>query len=264
MKICALQLGTLPMSDSRLDYYLRLAKEGGAGVVVLGEYVLNSFFTELAKMPKSMIKEQSEQKRASLSNLARKYDLTIIAPIVQIKGKETRKLLAKFAPESVKYKEQNALMPYSHWNERAFFAHEDAPSVMSFSAGGFKFAAIFGFEAHFDAFWEIIRAKKIDCVLVPTACALDSGERWAELLKMRAFTNNVYILRANRLGKAKFEGVATEFYGRSFLASPHGEITNALDEKEGMLICDLDKKLLAEARATWKFREINSNLNIQI
>ena len=63
VKICALQLGTLPLSDSRLDYYLDLAHKEGAKIVLLGEYVINSFFSELKTMPKSMIKEQSEQKK---------------------------------------------------------------------------------------------------------------------------------------------------------------------------------------------------------
>ena len=34
-----------------------------------------------------------------------------------------------------------------------------------------------------------------------------------------------------------------------------------LDEKEGMLICDIDKKMLSNARSTWKFRDIQSKIN---
>ena len=69
IKICALQLGTLSISDSRLEYYLSLANEHGVKIVVLGEYVVNSFFNELTKMPKSAIKAQSEQKKSPLANL---------------------------------------------------------------------------------------------------------------------------------------------------------------------------------------------------
>ena len=74
-KVVALQLHTLAMSDSRIDHYLNLAAKGGASVVVLGEYVINSFFNDIIKMPKSMIKQQSEQKRVSLSMMASKYNL---------------------------------------------------------------------------------------------------------------------------------------------------------------------------------------------
>lgn len=261
IKICALQLGTLSISDSRLEYYLSLANEHGVKIVVLGEYVVNSFFNELTKMPKSAIKAQSEQKKKSLSEFAKKYNLTIIAPVVISKGKDLLKVVIKFTPTTKKSKTQNILMPYSHWNENAFFQNDQNIDIMSFSQDGFKFGVIFGFEAHFDTFWQEIRNKKLDCVLIPTACALNSQKRWVELLKMRAFTNNVFVLRINRLGKTKFDKVETEFYGQSFLAGPNGNIINFLDEKEGMLICDIDKKMLSNARSTWKFRDIQSKIN---
>ncbi len=56
MKIAALQLSTLPLSNSKLDEYFNKCYNEDADVAVLGEYVLNSFFKELVKMPKYMIK----------------------------------------------------------------------------------------------------------------------------------------------------------------------------------------------------------------
>ncbi|MBF0928143.1 MAG: carbon-nitrogen hydrolase family protein, partial [Campylobacter concisus] len=41
-KICALQLPTQPLSEARLDYYLKICADENARLVVLGEYVLNS------------------------------------------------------------------------------------------------------------------------------------------------------------------------------------------------------------------------------
>lgn len=266
IKICALQLGTLPLSDSRLDYYLDIAAKKGAKIVLLGEYVINSFFSELKTMPKSMIKEQSEQKRSAMTEFAAKYDLHIIAPIVLIKDNAPAKILAHFSPQSTKYKQANALMPYSHWNEAEFFKANKTSAnkvdIAAFSLDGFKFGCAFGFETHFDEFWVAARAKKLDCMLVSTACALGSSPRWDALLSMRAFTNNIFVLRANRLGKTKFkEGkkeVETSFYGRSMLCSPDGIITNNLDEKEGMLLCELNKVELNEARKAWKFAQISA------
>lgn len=262
-KICILQLATLPISDARLDYYLKLAKERGVGLVVMGEYILNSFFNELIKLPKQMIKEQSERKKTALFEFAKKYDLTIVAPIVTIKGEEIYKCIAKFTPQNIKFNEQNLLISYSHWNEASFFANQkDAPlNLMSFTFDRLKFCVIFGFESHFDAFWSEVQNKKIECVLMPTACTLNSKERWNELLKMRAFTNGVYIIRANRLGQVKFGNVKSEFYGHSMLINPFGEIVDSLDENEGMLVCELDKKVLNEAKAVFKFKDIITKLS---
>ncbi|WP_086227818.1 MULTISPECIES: carbon-nitrogen hydrolase family protein [Campylobacter] len=254
-KVAALQLYTLAMSDSRIDHYLNLAAKGGASVVVLGEYVINSFFNEIIKMPKSMIKEQSEHKKTSLSAMANRYNLTIIAPLLQIKGKECKKVVAKFSPQSTKYEEQNILIDYPHWNEAKFYSKKESFGIMSFSVDKIKFGVVFGFEAHFDRIWAEIVAKKVDCVLLPSACTLNSNERWNELLKMRALTNNIYIVRVNRLGKTKFGEVESEFYGQTMLINPHGEIESSLDANEGMLMCDIDKKLITQARSIWKFRQ---------
>lgn len=254
-RVAALQLHTLAMSDSRIDHYLNLAAKDGASVVVLGEYVINSFFNEIVKMPKSMIKEQSEHKKTSLSAMANRYNLTIIAPLLQIKGKECKKVIAKFSPQSTKYEEQNILIDYPHWNEAKFYSKKESFGIMSFSVDRIKFGVIFGFEAHFDRIWTEIVAKKIDCVLLPSACTLNSSNRWNELLKMRALTNNLYIVRVNRLGKAKFDDIESEFYGQTMLINPHGEIENSLDSNEGMLMCDIDKKLILQARSIWKFRQ---------
>ncbi len=91
-KIAALQFPTLALSESRLDYYLKASKDNGVNLVVLGEYVINSFFTELLHMPKNMIKEQSEAKKESLIKLAKKYELEIIAPYVSVEAKSYKKL----------------------------------------------------------------------------------------------------------------------------------------------------------------------------
>lgn len=269
MIICALQLNSLSMSDARIDYYLHLAKEKNARVVLFGEYILNSFFNDLKNMPKSMIKEQSEHKKILLCKLAKKYDFHIIAPIITIKAGKIYKNMAKFSPNSIKYKAQSILMPYPHWNENAFFTSNTKPDFMTFSVDGFKFATLFGFEIHFDEFFLQLVKKKVDCLLVPTANALNSEHRWMEFLRFRAMLNNFYILRANRLGITKFDDNKTEFYGNSMIINPFGEVENELDDKEGMLVCSIDKKILSKARNFWKFNklaqtfdEINSKSSI--
>ncbi len=257
-RVAILQSATLAMSDARLEYYLQLAATSKAGVVLMGEYVINSFFTELIKMPPSMIKEQSEQKRASLSVFAKKYNLIIIAPIIVVKNRTMSKCVAKFSPSGVKTVAQNQLINYAHWDEAKFFDNSEvATEFLRFGYDGFRFAVMMGFEAHFDRLWMELVSKKTDCVLMPTACTLNSKARWDALLSSRAFCANTYLLRANRLGSAVFrdkaQEIKSEFYGHSMMISPHGEILQTLDSNEGLMLCELDKKLLSEARALWKF-----------
>ncbi len=358
INVCVLQLPTLSMSENRIDYYMKVAKDNGARIVLLGEYELNSFFSELKKMPRSIACEQSEHKQELMARLAAKYDLYIVAPIIRAasgailrqagifgsaaqksarcggenslslksepgckgelnsksdlnsnggsnskgalnskseqssKGglspcgahalnlkaesqKDTSeeeifcasenepiwvKSCAKFSPSEVKFYDQNILMDYPHWNEEGFFANRKSRKIgkispMIFSEGGVKFGVCFGYEAHFDVFWRYFMQKNVGCVLVPCASTFESGGRWRELLKMRAFTNSLYVIRANRIGEAKFGESEFKFYGESFVVTPSGEIANELKNEEGVLMCEVDADEIAAARGLWKFRK---------
>ena len=373
INVCVLQLPTLSMSENRIDYYMKVAKDNGARIVLLGEYELNSFFSELKKMLRSIACEQSEHKQELMARLAAKYDLHIVAPIIRtasgailrqagIFGGATQKSLgggensvslkgepgckgelnsksdlnsndgsnskgalnssseqsskgglnscgahalnfkaanlksasevpnalnseesqkdaseeeifcasenepiwvkscAKFSPSEVKFYDQNILMDYPHWNEEGFFANRKSRKIgkispMIFSEGGVKFGVCFGYEAHFDVFWRYFMQKNVGCVLVPCASTFESGGRWRELLKMRAFTNLLYVIRANRIGEAKFGESEFKFYGESFVVTPGGEIANELKNEEGVLMCEVDADEIAAARGLWKFRK---------
>lgn len=370
INVCVLQLPTLSMSENRIDYYMKVAKDNGARIVLLGEYELNSFFSELKKMPRSIACEQSEHKQELMARLAAKYDLHIVAPIIRaasgailrqagifggaaqksarcnsenslsfksepgckgelnsksdlnsndnsnskgalnscgahalnfkaansadglnlsasipsdsnasnLKAESQKdasekeifcasenepiwvKSCAKFSPSEVKFYDQNILMDYPHWNEESFFANRKSRKIgkispMIFSEGGVKFGVCFGYEAHFDVFWRYFMQKNVGCVLVPCASTFESGGRWRELLKMRAFTNSLYVIRANRIGEAKFGESEFKFYGESFVVTPGGEIANELKNEEGVLMCEVDADEIATARGLWKFRK---------
>ncbi|EAI1582225.1 carbon-nitrogen hydrolase family protein [Campylobacter lari] len=253
--VVALQFPTLALSESRLDYYLKAAKESGANLVVLGEYVLNSFFSELKTMPKSMIKEQSESKKESLIKLSKKYDLTIIAPLISAENDGFKKICIKVNTQGIKNYEQQILMPYAHWNEEKFFNNKktDKLKLFTFTHEGLKCALLFGFEAHFDIFWQMIMKKKIDLVIIPTASTFDSNQRWLELLKTRAFLNSTNILRVNRIGNLKQEN-EWKFYGDSFFIDAFGEVQEQLGDQEEMLVVEVSKA--SEARNLWGFEKI--------
>jgi len=253
--IAALQLPTLPMSDVRLDYYFRGCAKQGVKLVVLGEYVLNSFFKELASMPKGMAKEQSEHKIKILKSLCAQYDLTVIAPLVLVKKEGFVKVTAKFSPRLTHYYPQHWLVHFRHWNEERFFLEPEGKYELPvFVHEGVRFGVVNGFEAYFDAVWAEVDKKRVDAVLMPSVGAFESKMRWRELLRMRALTHNVYILRVNRIGNYKEGTSSWHFYGDSFVVNPHGEMEVFLGDKEEMLLATIDKTLLAEARRVWGWR----------
>ena len=257
MRAAILQIPSVGMSASKFDYYLRIAKSKGCKVVLLGEYLLNRFFKELETTPIEMIKEQSDHHIKILKALAKEYNMNIIAPLVIVKKKQPYKTIVKFSPTSTSYYHQQILINYKHWNEEKFFSNvvEPLKAPLIFSVDGFKFAVMAGFELHFDALWQDVMAKGVDVVLLPTVSTFESHQRWRELIKMRAFTNSCYIIRANRIGEYQEGENSWNFYGDSLVVSPLGEIENYLGNQEELLMIDLDKQAVKSARKSWGFKE---------
>jgi len=257
MKVAVLQLQSIGMSSTKLYHFVRIAQKKGVKLLLLGEYMLNSFFKELESTPISMIKEQSEHQLSVLKEMAHRHNMVIVAPIILIKKKAPYKVIAKISPNSISYYHQQFLINYPHWNEEKFFANpiEGIKAPMSFSHEGLKFMIMGGFELHFDDLWYYASMKNVDCVLLPTISTFESHERWKEIIKTRAFTHNCYILRANRIGDYKEDDYTWHFYGDSVLANPYGEIEEHLGDSEELMIAEIDHKKVLEARRGWGFKD---------
>ena len=257
MRAAVLQLSAQGLSSTKLYNYIRIASKQGVKVLVLGEYVLNPFFKELESMSIAMIKEQATQQIKILKELSSIYNMTIVAPLIIVKKKEVYKSIAKFAPSSTSYYEQQLLINYSHWNEEKFFANEIKPieAPMVFNVDGFKFGVISGFELHFDKIFKELSSKNVDCVIAPSVSTFDSYERWKALILSRAFTHNCYVLRANRIGEYQDKDASWKFYGDSILATPNGELQEHLGNREELMIVDMSHTEVVQARRLWSFKE---------
>ena len=257
LTIAALQLPTLGMQATKLDFYLRNAHSRGVKLVLFGEYVLNHFFKELSDIPIKMVQKQSDNHIEMLKKFAIQYKMTFVAPIILVKKESYIKTIVKISEKSIAYYEQQILMPYKHWNEKKMFANEikklEAP--LTFKVEGFRVMVMAGFELHFDPFWEHVTKKKIDLVLLPTASTFDSHNRWREIIKTKAFLHGCYILRANRLGEFREKEIKWKFYGDSMLVEPSGEIYMMLEDKESMLIETISKETIKEHRKSWGFED---------
>jgi len=257
LTIAALQLPTLGMQATKLDFYVRNAHTRGVKLLLLGEYVLNHFFKELPNLTMNMVKKQSDNHIELLKKFAIKYQMVFVAPIILVRDNNYIKTIAKITDKSITYYEQQILMPYKHWNEKKMFANKikKLESPLIFDLEGFKIMIMGGFELHFDYFWQKVIEKNIDLVLLPTASTFDSHNRWREIIKTKAFLHGCYILRANRLGEFKEEKIKWRFYGDSMLVEPTGEIYMMLEDKESMLIESISKKVIKEHRNSWAFQD---------
>jgi predicted amidohydrolase len=257
MRAAVLQLSSQGMSSTKLYNYIRIAHKKGVKLLLLGEYILNPFFKELQTMSISMIKEQATHQIKILKELSSTYNMTIVTPIIIVKKKSIYKTVAKFAPASTSYYQQQILINYAHWNEEKFFANEikTLQTPLVFKIDGFKFGVISGFELHFNEIFQKLQNKNIDCLLVPSVSTFESYERWKALISTRAFTHNYYILRANRIGEYQDKEFVWSFYGDSILVDPNGELLTHLGNKEELMIVDMSHADVIASRKTWGFKE---------
>ncbi len=243
------------MSPNALDHYFKTARSKDAGVILLGEYVLNHFFKELEKMPANMIKDQSDHHLSMIKELSRKYDMVVVAPLVKVKGGKCYKTIVKVSPKSTQTYYQQILMNFSHWDEARFFANEvkRLEDPMVFTHEGLRVGVIGGYELHFNHFFDRLNARGVDLLLLPTSATFDSHNRWREIIKTRAFLHNIYILRANRVGEYVEKGLKWKFYGDSMLADPLGEVQSLLEDKESLMVANVEKGVVKEAKRAWGF-----------
>lgn len=262
MKAAVLQLSSQGMSSTKLYNYIRIANKKGVKLLLLGEYILNPFFKELESMSLSMIKEQEDFQVKMLKELSSTYSITIVAPMLIVKKQEVYKCVIKFAPNSTSYYQQQLLINYPHWNEKKYFSNDikELKAPLVFTIDGFKFAIMNGFEIHFDEMFELLKDKNIDCLLLPSVSTFDSYERWKALILSRAFTHNIYILRANRIGEYTEDDNTWNFYGDSLLASPNGELLEHLGNKEELMIVEMSHSDVVNARRLWGFKDNISKL----
>jgi len=257
INLAALQMPTQGMSPNALDYYFKIAKDKEAKLILLGEYVLNHFFKELEKMPLNMIKDQSDHHLRVIKELSKKYNMVVVAPIVQVKNGECYKTIVIVTPKSTHTYYQQILIDYDHWNEAKYFANEvkELEDPMVFNHEGVRFGVIGGFELHFNWFFDRLNARDIDILLIPTSATFDSVTRWRDVLKTRAFLHNLYILRANRVGEYVDEDTKWKFYGDSMLINPMGEIESLLEDRESLMVVTVDRKEVREAKRLWGFEK---------
>jgi nitrilase len=224
---------------------------------VLGEYVLSPFFKELESTHIKEIREIYDAQRDNLRKLAKIYNIHIIAPLVTVQKNKVYKSIFLFTPIRFSYYDQQIFMDYSHWNEARFFAVPRASfTPFFFTLNGFKIGVIAGFELHFDALWQSMIDRRVDVAITVTANTFESFARWQTLVKSRSFTAGSYLLRANRVGECNAGDQSWLFYGNSLICSPMGEIENALDDREGIILAEIDKAAIKEARDSFRFNKI--------
>lgn len=86
----------------------------------------------------------------------------------------------------------------------------------------------------------------------PQDPTLDSSGHWQRVMQGHAAANILPVIASNRIGVETDDGVATTFYGSSFIADHTGEkIAEAGRDQEEILLAEIDLDATATYRRSW-------------
>lgn len=132
------------------------------------------------------------------------------------------------------------------WEERFYFTPgEDFPV---FDLDGIKVGVQMSWDVLFPEGPRILALKGAEVLVVPTACAFRTQQRWLKLLSGHAICNGLFVIRVNRVGEEAFQ----HFYGMSFILGPDGELLlEPAGLEEGILLAEIDPGEARRVRRDW-------------
>ncbi len=109
-----------------------------------------------------------------------------------------------------------------------------------------KMAVAICYDIRFPELIRLMALKGAKIVIIPAAFNMTTGPaHWDLLFRTRALDNQVYILGC---APARDAEASYTSYGNSIIAGPWGDIIGRLDEKQGILVKELDIDSLAQVR----------------
>ena len=146
--------------------------------------------------------------------------------------------------------------------EKYYFTPGDSPYLVFRSKYG-TFGVLICWDEWFPEATRIVALKGADFVFYPSAIGsepdnpeLDTSQTWVDGIRGHGIHNNFFVCACNRVGRedAADGSGHMEFYGRSFVSDPWGNIiAEAKRNEEDTLVAELDRDEIKRARDILQF-----------
>lgn len=259
---------------------IRHAAEKGAKIVCTQELFTAKYFCISLDAENFRLAEKIPGPATDeLSALAKELDIVIVASLFENRGNEVYHNTAAVIDADGTYlgKYRKMHIPHDpHFEEKYYFT----PGDLGYRAWETKYGKI-GVLICWDQWYpEAARLTALDgadIIFYPTAIGGLGSESeaevrqfhsaWQTVQRGHAVANGAYVAAANRVGvETAPDGASIKFWGGSFFANPYGEvIAEASEDKDEVLVADVDFDVVGEFRRTWPFfrdRRIDSYCNI--
>lgn len=131
-----------------------------------------------------------------------------------------------------------------HFQESAILNPGNAPLLIDTPWG--KIGILICYDLRFPELMRLYALRGASMVAVPAAFNPITGPlHWEVLFRARAIDNQVFLLGAS---PAPYPNASYQAYGHSLIVDPMGRVIEQLDNKEAIIIQDLDLSLVEQAR----------------
>ena len=241
----------IPDSLARAEGLLRDAKERGADLALLPEMFCCPYQTQ--NFPVYAQPEGGEVWQA-LSALAKKYSLLLAAGSVPERDEaghvyNTAYVFDREGRQIAKHRKMH-LFDIQVEGGIAFRESDTLTpgnSVTVFDTPWGRMGLCVCFDFRFPELVRLMALRGAGVILVPAAFNMTTGPaHWEILFRARAMDNQLFTLGA---APARDPDSGYTSYGKSIAVSPWGEVIGRLDEKEGLLLADIDTGLVDKIRS---------------
>lgn len=191
-----------------------------------------------------------------MKEYAKKYNMVIVVPIYEEENTgiyyNTAAVIDADGTYLGKYRKTHIPQVAGFWEK--FFFRPGNSGWPVFETAYCKLGVYICYDRHFPEGWRALALNGAEYIVNPSATVKGVSQYLWELEQpASAVANGVYIGASNRVGTEAPWNIG-EFYGSSYIVNPRGElIVQASDNKDELIVADMDMDLIREIRNNWQF-----------
>ncbi|MCY3814604.1 MAG: acyltransferase [Gammaproteobacteria bacterium] len=191
-----------------------------------------------------------------LAEFAREFQMVIVVPLYEKEAPgilyNTAAILDADGTYLGKYRKTHIPHTSGFWEK--FFFRPGNLGYPVFDTAYAKVGVYICYDRHFPEGARALGLNGAEIVYNPSATVKGlSGHLWELEQPAHAVANGYFMGCVNRVG-VELPWNLGEFYGLSYFVDPHGKIiAQAAEDRDELLVADLDLELIEEVRSTWQF-----------
>ena len=220
----------------RAQRLLEEARAEGARLAVLPEMFSTGFSMEAERI----VQAPGGPSETFLRGQAARLGLWVIASVPESSGPRPQNMALVVSPEGsvTRYAK---IHPFSYAGEHEHYAPGDR--VVTVPIEGVRVTPFVCYDLRFPEPFRAA-ASETDAYVVVANWPDRRREHWKTLLRARAIENQAYVLGVNRVG----DGGGAHYVGDSAAVGPLGETLAEGDERERVLVCEVEPEQVAKLR----------------